>query len=305
MQSKIVYYRYGEILIDNVKNDFDDRRDRTIPKNIYVPIYDYYIKRYSSIPNNLIILEVIKQSGKNTVLRALDTNLKCSVYLKEAAYLSNIDIYGTDSLDRLEIEKRVLLKTGTLSFTPKLLGEFYVGEHYFIEIEEIKAKNLLEFMRENIKICLKEKVEIILKIAEKLKKLLRLGIIYIDLSFSNIMIDKNYRIYFIDFEYCKIKDEWNPPDIIAGCIGFYDPQYIKVDENRIIFALAALLLYMEYFDIVKSIFDTDSEELILNFLKYDFYKKSIFSDVYQKAFSNNFCSLSDLESSIMTILNTK
>ena len=111
MESKIVYYRYGDIIIDNKENTFEDKRNKVIPENIIVPVTDYYVVRYKSIPKHLIILEVIKQSGKNTVLKAFDAKIKEIVFLKEARYLSNIDIYGTDSLDRLVIEERVLTKT--------------------------------------------------------------------------------------------------------------------------------------------------------------------------------------------------
>ena len=64
MQSKIVYYRYGDILADDKETSFIDKRDRKIPDNIVVPVTDYYVARYSAIPQHLIILEIVKQSGK-------------------------------------------------------------------------------------------------------------------------------------------------------------------------------------------------------------------------------------------------
>lgn len=299
MESKIVYYRYGDIIIDNKENTFEDKRNKVIPENIIVPVTDYYVVRYKSIPKHLIILEVIKQSGKNTVLKAFDAKIKEIVFLKEARYLSNIDIYGTDSLDRLVIEEGVLTKTHDLIFTPKLLDKFYVENHYFLEIKQIEGKNLLEYMKQNLFLTIHEKVKIIKKIIEKLEALYKLGIIYVDISFSNIIIDDDEKIYLIDFEYCKILGEWNPPDIIAGCIGFYDPQYTKVDENRIIFAIAALLLYMENFHIVHHLFESKNEEAFLDFLKESFYSTTLFYNTYRNAFLHKFENLAALRNSIM------
>ena len=305
MQSKIVYYRYGDIIVDSIRNPFIDNRDKTIPENVIVPVSDYYVNRYTSIPKHLIILEVVKQSGKNTVLKAFDTKIREVVFLKEATYLSNIDIYGTDSLDRLVIEKRVLMKTADLKFTPDLLYEFYVEDHYFLEIQQINGENLLDFMQKNISLNIESKVQIVEKLIDRLEALLQVGIIYVDISFSNIIISDAGEINLIDFEYCKILGEWNPPDIIAGCIGFYDPQHTTVDENRTIFAVAALLLYMEKFLVVKNLFKSKDEEKFLDFLKEDFYIDSIFYRTYRNAFLHKFKNLSDLRKSILAELNNQ
>ena len=303
MQSKIVYYRYGDILANDKETSFIDKRDRKIPDNIVVPVTDYYVARYSAIPQHLIILEIVKQSGKNTVLKAFDTKIREVVFLKEATYLSNIDIYGTDSLDRLAVEKRVLMKTNDLQFIPKLLDDFYVEDHYFLEIQQIKGENLLDFMQKNLNLDIYSKVQIVKKLIDRLEALLKLGIIYVDISFSNIIITEDGEINLIDFEYCKTLGEWNPPDIIAGCIGFYDPQYTTVDENRTIFAVAALLLYMEKFTVVKELFKSKDEERFLDFLKENFYVDTIFYHTYRNAFLHKFKNLADLRESILDEYN--
>ncbi|HGQ8190202.1 TPA: protein kinase, partial [Streptococcus pneumoniae] len=45
--SEVVYYRYGEFVKDST---FKDKRDKKIPSNVNVPIRDYYIPRYNTIP---------------------------------------------------------------------------------------------------------------------------------------------------------------------------------------------------------------------------------------------------------------
>ena len=237
------------------------------------------------------------------MLKAFDTKIREVVFLKEATYLSNIDIYGTDSLDRLAVEKRVLMKTNDLQFIPKLLDDFYVEDHYFLEIQQIKGENLLDFMQKNLNLDIYSKVQIVKKLIDRLEVLLKLGIIYVDISFSNIIITEDGEINLIDFEYCKILGEWNPPDIIAGCIGFYDPQYTTVDENRTIFAVAALLLYMEKFTVVKKLFKSKDEERFLDFLKENFYVDTIFYHIYRNAFLHKFKNLADLRESILDEYN--
>ncbi|MDS3184213.1 hypothetical protein RK478_02830, partial [Streptococcus pneumoniae] len=64
--SEVVYYRYGEFVKDST---FKDKRDKKIPSNVNVPIRDYYIPRYNTIPDQYIILEVISKNAKGGVYK--------------------------------------------------------------------------------------------------------------------------------------------------------------------------------------------------------------------------------------------
>jgi len=302
MLSNVVYYRYGDILGGD--NAFVDKRDRSIPATIKVPIDDYYIKRYSCLPEHLFIIEIIKQSGKNTVMKALDLRLGKVVYLKEAAYLCNVDIYGADSVNRLKCEKRALKKLEKLECNPRLIDDFYVSDHYFLELLEIKGVPLLNFLQGNIDLSFTEKLEIYIKIINRIKEMMEIGIIYTDISFSNILINDDNEIIIIDFEYCKIVDGWNPPDIIAGCIGFYDPKYLNIDEGRCVFSLTALLLYMEKFNEIKHIFNTKDEEKFFDYMQKEFYNDSNLLEVYSKGFSHNIASIDELKILVLKVFNS-
>lgn len=302
MQSQVVFYRYGDINPVKTNPSDIDLRNRIIPEYVNVPISDYYIKRLNNIPDYLIILEIIKQGGKNSVFKAFDLHLKKLVYLKEAAYLANVDIYGTDSMNRLTIEKRALLKCMNINFTPNFMDDFYVDDHYFIEIENIEAKTLSDFLLDNPISEIKSIINLILNIIELLMKLLDVGVLYIDISFANILIDECKNLYIIDFEYSKLLDEWNHPEIVAGCIGFYDHNYHFIDERRIIFATAALMLYCEYFDNFKEVLGTKDEEKLLAFLQYPFFKNSCLASIYHKAFSHEYDSILEFKTELEKFL---
>lgn len=295
MFSQIVYYRYGEIQKVGEGSSFVDKRNGEIPKEVHVPVEDYYIKRLNELPKHIWVIDLVKHSGKNLVYKAFDANIKRIVYLKAALYLSNIDIYGTDSMNRLTIEKRALKKLENIYFVPKLLDEFYVNDCYFIELSSINGQSILNLFIENPMTPINERISIVYKIIDRMQELLEYGIVYVDISMSNILIDDLGDIHIIDFEYCKILNEWNPPDIVAGCIGFYDPKYTAVDDKRTIFAIAALLLYMENFCDFKRIIDDNYEERLYDLLKIEFYRNSLFYNVYEKAFSHTISSLVDLK----------
>ena len=114
---------------------------------------------------------------------------------------------------------------------------------------------------------------------------LKSGIFYTDISFSNLIIDDMGKLYIIDFEYCKVNGQYNLPDILSGCIGFYPYDYESIDENRVIYAVAALLLHMEYFKSFLQCVEEDKEVELFSHLKQNYYKNSVFSKIYDNAFS--------------------
>ncbi len=140
--SEVVYYRYGEFVKDST---FKDKRDKKIPSNVNVPIRDYYIPRYNTIPDQYIILEVISKNAKGGVYKVFNTQKRVYSLLKEASDLSLVDFTNRDSVNRLINEREILVELEKEEFTPKVFNDFYIKNSYFVEFEFIIADKLSEY----------------------------------------------------------------------------------------------------------------------------------------------------------------
>lgn len=62
-----------------------------------------------------------------------------------------IDFTNRDSVNRMIMEKEILVKLKNEKFSPRFIREFYVKDSYFIEIDYIEGKSLKDykFIRED------------------------------------------------------------------------------------------------------------------------------------------------------------
>lgn len=166
MHSEVVYYRYGEF---KQLPDYIDRREKQIPPHIVVPVFDYYIKRYHKFPDHIRLLSAKQLTGKGGLYLAYDAALKEVVYIKEALPLGNIDIWGSDAVNRLMNERNVMKRIEQFDFVPHLKDEFYVEKSYFLEVSKINGMTLMELFTSGVKFqSLKEKLEIIIVLCEQM-----------------------------------------------------------------------------------------------------------------------------------------
>ncbi|MEZ7140034.1 protein kinase, partial [Streptococcus pneumoniae] len=110
-----------------------------------VPIRDYYIPRYNTIPDQYIILEVISKNAKGGVYKVFNTQKRVYSLLKEASDLSLVDFTNRDSVNRLINEREILVELEKEEFTPKVFNDFYIKNSYFVEFEFIIADKLSEY----------------------------------------------------------------------------------------------------------------------------------------------------------------
>lgn len=291
MNSQVVYYRYGDIIQN--KNSNDDRQ-RMIPEKIHVPVIDYYVRREYKLPQHIIVFDVKLASGKSSVYQVFNTKRRCITFLKSAKFLNNIDIYGVDAVNRLQNEKRVLLKLKNCKYTPKVVDDFYIEDTYFLEITAIPGIPLKEKEQWIRSLSIVEKIDLTLKVSILLKKLIEQGIYYRDLSFSNILIDNSGEVFIIDFEYCFISEDWNLPEIIAGSIGFYTTDANRTKEQQIVFSIVAFLLNLIFFDSYIEIALTDNQSAMERRFSSDFYGESCCKNIFDKAFLFKYRKFEDL-----------
>lgn len=248
--SSNVYYRFGTLLedVDNI-----DKRDKKLkPFKDSQNIPDYYLKHFHQIPNNYLILKVLKQIGPSGVFLGLDTNTRKKVVIRYASKFYNLESSNIDENDRL-------LSTSSILNIPlikkdqnyeNIIDTFYVDNSVFIVTEYISG-NTLEDMALSGKLnalSLTVKLNIFKQMAKSINKLNKLGITFRDISFNNVIITKNLQLKIIDFNYAISKKglsnfagrELTP----SGTYGFYDPEVQLNSPDSDKYGLAQFLYFI-------------------------------------------------------------
>lgn len=293
MNSQVVYYRYGDIQNEgSTESKYVDKRNRTIPNNVTIPIDDYFIPHFHELPSRLYLCGIHHISGKSSVYTAINLEAASTVILKEASPLHDLDIHGVDAINRLHHEKIILKKISKFSFAPKFLSDFYIDDHYFLVMSKLPGESLFSLLKNGGKLSIKQILFIIRKIICIVHTLQKQGIQYSDISLTNVLFDQK-SVYLVDYEYCQLNSGLNLPEILAGALGFYPIEYPFNDIKRTIYAIAALLLNIEFFDDYSRILYQDSENDMYKRIEDRFYKSSYFNKIYDKAFTFNYTNLSE------------
>lgn len=190
-------------------------------------------------------------SGGVYVAKRLLTNERLVV--REARPHTAVNKSGQDSVARLEIEYRALLRTKHLTCTPNACELFKIWEHSYLAMEEIAGNTLLseivfrypfvnlqkgnKEVNEYAKWC----EDIYGKLKSALDKIHASGVFGLDIHPSNIIITPQGTVVFVDFENAKV-DTSEKFDRVAAQ-GFVAPEHLSAHEaDR--FALACTLLMM-------------------------------------------------------------
>ncbi|HDT7984306.1 TPA: protein kinase, partial [Enterococcus faecalis] len=185
-----------------------------------------YIPRLKELPKHLLLLKVIKKTGKGGIYQCLDLKRNELVLLKQGMNQGDLTIYNVDTVNLLSLEKRSLLKISAENHFPKFFDDFYLDNSYFLEIKYLNKMSLFQYMNKEI-LSSKEIMDVILKLIEIIKILHeKYDIIHRDISFNNVLIDDRMEISLIDFEFSYDLKQWNPPSIIMGTPGFYNTQQL-------------------------------------------------------------------------------
>ncbi len=169
------------------------------------------------------------------------------IYTKMPSYIIKRKELKINMLDGYDIEN-VILPKGKLKLNSKFKG---------IYSDYIKnSHSLYDFKKQNNK--LSDYLKIINECTTTLKNIHENEIVVLDLSFDNIIFDKNYKHYFIDFESCSLNN------VVGDKIPLLTQDYIKyrqcdyeVDYN---FDRLSMLLCFIFSIFYKEIFEIDEYE---------------------------------------------
>lgn len=244
MLSENIYYRYGT-LTEDIFNI--DRRNKTLlPSKI--PIMDLKIKRYNALPDRYIILSILSQTGTKAVYLGLDLDGNKKIIIRYATPLHDIDLFGIDSVDRLNNCLEILQDEKHTSLE-KVVDSFYLERSFVLITEKVDGLTLESFFKTYPETSDVVKLKIFKKIVYIINFLHKKSIIFRDLSFKNLIINPyTHAVTLIDFEYAvKINElaSYGGQKIsVAGTYGFFDYNYPYINKSVDNYGLSSILYYL-------------------------------------------------------------
>ncbi|MCD4784019.1 MAG: serine/threonine protein kinase [Candidatus Eremiobacteraeota bacterium] len=192
------------------------------------------------------ILGIIGQGGMSNVYLVEDQKLQSQWALKEM-----LDIFPSEEkgeiLEQFKKEARILagLKHPNL---PRVFDYFDEENKHYLVMEYLEGLNLNELFEKNPEISPKKVLDWGIQLCDVLESLHREGIIYRDLKPGNVLVDKNNRIYLIDFGIARFFTGGKIHDtVIIGTPGFASPEHhgqAETDARSDIFSLGATLHFL-------------------------------------------------------------
>lgn len=192
------------------------------------------------------ILGIIGKGGMSNVYLVEDQKLQSQWALKEM-----LDVFPTQEkgeiLEQFKKEARILagLKHPNL---PRVFDYFEENKKHYLVMEYLEGLNLNEIFERNPEISPGKVLDWAIQLCDVLESLHREGIIYRDLKPGNVLVDKNNRVYLIDFGIARFFTGGKIHDtIIIGTPGFASPEHhgqAETDARSDIFSLGATLHFL-------------------------------------------------------------
>lgn len=265
--SFVIFYRYGEIKMP--VDESKDKRLKTIPDNIIVPIDDYYVRRYKQIPQHYIPLMCLRARGKSRIFQGINIKKRIPIIIKEGIMAGDIGYDGVDGANYIMQEKKILTAVEDMNYFPKVEEVFYVGRSYYMVEEYLQGKTLLELIKSGNSLILQQSKHCILEqLWEILVDLKQRDIIPGDISLDNIILCDDMTIKLIDTEYYCFKSKVSDFKFIPGTPGFWCEEY--KGEKAVLYSFVSLWYYLtnpEEYEKICILFNQD-KKFICDIRKY-------------------------------------
>ncbi|MCJ7773918.1 MAG: serine/threonine protein kinase [Desulfobacterales bacterium] len=216
------------------------------------------------------IIEEIGKGGMGIVYKSIDPYIERTLAIKTIRY----DI-PKDEADQKKWKKRFLREAklaGNLAH-PNIVTIYDAGEEsglFYIAMEYIEGKSLREILQSSKKISFEEVQSMMGQICDALSYASKKGVIHCDIKPENIILDKEGKIYLVDFGIARTSSA----DLTKTMLSMVTPSYtsperlngIEPDIRSDIFALGAVL-----YEIVsgQKAFQGDTVSTIMKSILYD------------------------------------
>ena len=275
--SKTVFYRYGGFLAldedtEEDAEEIDDTPDLILPSEDLEDLTDetlHPIDHYE-------FLDALHISAAGGVYRAENKTTGETCIIKEASEDTCVTADGTDAVDRLKSEQRILQKLSAdfnLNFVPKPIESFSLWRSVFVVMERLPGETLIEITQKPL--SLKTRLHIAASVADAIATLHdEHQIIWGDIAPDNVLYASDtHQIYLVDFELAASvlspspveavskptgtdPEAENAQNPVAGTPGFTANIYAPKTVESEVYTLGRLLLWL--FAPVNEIYPLDA-----------------------------------------------
>lgn len=289
--SRVIYYRYGEHLgIQRVNAhgvrvrgilspEGEEISDDRVPY-FRLPAWVTDPFGASSMPSSnggevrlndrYRVTGALRYSSFGGLYSAEDTKTGQPVVIREARPMYSNEHNWGNAVRLLEKEARVLQKLGPTGLTPQFVDMFREWEHWFLVQEKLEAESLWGYTM-NVTFgspnttsqeLLQAFVDAIRVLAEGLQVVHSNEIVLRDFTKTNVLLTKDGRVKFIDFELAYEMNRDDPP-VLGWTAGYASPEQIRnqrptPDEDY--YALGSLIL--DLINVTASGLSLDSKTVI-------------------------------------------
>jgi tetratricopeptide (TPR) repeat protein/predicted Ser/Thr protein kinase len=191
------------------------------------------------------ILQLLGQGGMGAVYKARDVELERLVALK----LIRPDLASNSEILRRFKQELILAREVT---HPNVIRIFDLGQASgvrFITMEYVEGRDLRVLLREKGKLTPEEAVPIFLQITVALEAAHNAGVVHRDLKPQNILVDKDGRVYVMDFGVARSLETpgMTQTGALMGTPEYMSPEQakgLKVDARSDLFSLGIIFYEM-------------------------------------------------------------
>ncbi len=199
-----------------------------------------------------VLLDTLRRRGGGGVFRAVDMSpflmagykqgassasmspplpdkvaTKCII--KQAHKHGEVDFTGTDAIQRVLWEAKLLEEFRDIAYFPKLRGSFeHCGDHFLV-LEALRGRSLLNRLVAGENFSVPQVLTIGVQLCKALQCVHSAGVILRDLSADNLLIGDDWRIWLIDLEHAYRSD--GPPLTSVGTPLFCPDRHLKAVDR--------------------------------------------------------------------------
>ncbi len=184
------------------------------------------------LADRFAVRQVIQQSNKGGVYRALDTRTDVDVVVKEARPHIQTTVQHSDVRGVLRAEAQMLDRLGTLGITPRLVDVFEQGGHVFLAEEFLAGTPLRQWVLDRVRRTgprrhFGEALSVAGRLAELMDRAHAAKVVLRDFTPDNVMVLPDGELRLIDLESAVVPTEGTDESLAAGTPGYGAPEQFR------------------------------------------------------------------------------
>lgn len=196
--------------------------------------------------DRFLVTEALRRTGRGGTYLGIDRRTGARVAVKQARAYMEIEPSGRDCRDRLRHEAEMLGELAPRGLAPRLIGLVDQGRDLFLVREPVDGCTLRRWVARQLDsggVPLDAGLAMARALVRLLDSVHGCGLVLVDVSPNNIMVDQAGRLWLTDLDHCAVAGEVILP---AGTPGYTPPEHltgaaVPARAEADLFGLGALL----------------------------------------------------------------